>query len=78
MDTLPQDIEQFVERELATGHYQSRDELMAHALRLLQRDREEAAAGIRQGLEDMAQGKGVLLDEAFDEIRKRHSSRSDA
>ena len=38
---LPSDLEAFVERELAYDHYESRDELVVDAIRLLRHHREE-------------------------------------
>jgi hypothetical protein len=47
-------------------------------LRLLQRDRQEALAGIQEGLTQMERSEGAALDEAFDQIRKRHNIPADA
>ncbi len=33
---------------------------------------QEAVEGIREGLAEMERGEGIPLDEAFDEIRRRH------
>jgi putative addiction module CopG family antidote len=71
-DTLPNDLQQFVDRELASGRYDSTDALVIAGLRLLQRDRQDAVDGIREGLAEMDRGEGIGLDEAFDEIRKIH------
>jgi len=35
-------------------------------------DRAEAIAGIKRGLEEMRRGEGIALDEAFDELRRKH------
>ncbi len=71
-ETLPKDLQQFVDHELASGRYDSTDALVIAGLRLLQRDRQEAVEGIREGLAEMDRGEGIPLDEAFDEIRRRH------
>jgi len=71
-ETLPKDLQQFVDHELASGRYDSTDAVVIAGLRLLQRDRQEAVEGIREGLAEMDRGEGVPLDEAFDEIRRRH------
>jgi putative addiction module CopG family antidote len=44
---LPEDLEQFVEQELASGKYASRDELVTEAVRLL-RERERRLKGLRE------------------------------
>ncbi len=72
-DTLPEDLQQFVDHELASGRYCSTDELVIAGLRLLQRDRHEAVEAVKEGLAEMQRGEGIPLDEAFDEIRKRHN-----
>ena len=77
-DTLPEDLQQFVDHELASGRYYSTDELVIAGLRLLQRDRHEAVEAVKEGLAEMERGEGIPLDEAFDEIRKRHDISPDA
>ena len=77
-DSLPKDLQQFVDHELAAGRYESTDALVIAGLRLLQRDRQEAVEGIRDGLAEMERGKGIPLDDAFDEIRRRHQIRPNA
>ncbi len=72
-DTLPEDLQQFVDHELASGRYNCTDELVIAGLRLLQRDRHEAVEAVKEGLAQMERGEGIPLDEAFDEIRKRRN-----
>ena len=67
--TLPEDVEQFVRDELASGRYASTQQLLIEGLRLLQRDRAEAVEGIQSGLDDMEAGRFQPLDEAFDDLR---------
>jgi len=64
------ELEPFVDREIANGNFADRDDIVNHALRLLQRDREEAIVGIKAGLADVAAGRVQPLDEAFDELRR--------
>jgi putative addiction module CopG family antidote len=71
--TLPRDLQDFVDRELATGRYRSTEEIVVAGLRLLQRDRQEALEGIREGLAQSERGEGIPLDEAFDQVRARHN-----
>jgi Arc/MetJ-type ribon-helix-helix transcriptional regulator len=64
------DLVQFVDGEVASGRFPDREAVISHALRILQRDREESVAGIRAGLEDVAQGRCKPLHEAFAGIRR--------
>ncbi len=69
-ETISPDLEEFVRREIESGRFPNREAVLAHALRLLQRDREEAVAGMKAGLEDVAAGRVQPLDEAFAELRR--------
>lgn len=75
---FPSELDRFVKDELARGHYDSEDELVTDAVRLLQREREEAVAGIREGLEDMKAGRGQPLHEVDAELRRKHNIPRDA
>jgi antitoxin ParD1/3/4 len=71
---LPEDLERFVHAKVKSGRFASSDEAITEAVRLL-RQREEAEEaraleGIRQGLEDIRQGRTQPLAEAFDDIRR--------
>ncbi len=63
------ELEQFVQAEIASGHFADRAAVIEHALRLFQRDREEAIEGIKAGLADVAAGRTQPVDVAFDELR---------
>lgn len=78
MPTISPDLEQFVEQEVASGRFADRDAVIAHALALLRRDREEAVVGIEAGLRDVAAGRTQPLDVAFDDLRKELGVREDA
>jgi len=69
VDISPE-LEQFVEDQIARGHFADRNAVLEHALRLMQRDREEAIHGVQAGLEDIAAGRVQPLDEAFNELRR--------
>ena len=71
------DLEEFVEREVSSGHFDSRSSVIAHALRLMQRDREEAINGIKAGLADEQAGRTQSLDEAFSDLRREFGVRED-
>lgn len=68
--TLPPDLEPFVDRELAAGRYTSGEQLVVHALRWFKAEREQAVAGIKEGLVDAAVGRTQPLSEALADIRK--------
>ncbi len=75
---FPPDVEQFVQSELDQKHYASEEDLLVEGVRLLQQDREESIAGIKQGLESIKRGEGIPLDEAFESLRKKHNLSVDA
>ena len=57
--TLPPDLQDFVDHELATGRYRSTEDIVIAGLRLLQRDRQEAMEGIQEGLAQQASAQLV-------------------
>jgi len=63
--SLPSDLAQFVEREIASGKYQSEAEVICEALRIL-RERERRLEALRKdvqaGLEQVDRGEGAPLD----------------
>ena len=69
-ETISAELEQFVQMEIESGRFPNREAVIAHALRLLQRDREGALAGIKAGLEDVSAGRLQPLREAFSELRR--------
>lgn len=64
------DLEKFVEQEVISGHFESPASVIEHALRLMQRDREEAVSGIKAGLADEQAGRVQPLDEAFADLKR--------
>lgn len=70
MPGISPDLERYVEQEVASGRFADREAVIAHALALLRRDREEAVLGIEVGLADVAAGRVQPLDLAFDDLRK--------
>ncbi len=67
---LPPELEPFVEQEFSTGRYATREEVVLQALRWLREEREQAVSGIKDGLDDAANGRLQPLDDAFADIRK--------
>ena len=70
------DLEQFVQEEITRGRFPDRESVVAHALRLLQRKREEAIHGIRLGLQDVAAGRVQPLGDAFADLRREVNVRA--
>lgn len=78
MPPLSADLQQFIDQEVASGRFADSSEVISHALRLLQRDREDAIAGIRAGLEDVAAGRMQPIDEAFAELKRNYGISKEA
>lgn len=70
MSQLSAELEQFVKIEVASGRFPNREAVIDHALRLLQREREEARAGLVAGLEDAASGNMQPLADTFNDLRR--------
>ncbi len=75
--SLTPDLDDAIQRRLATGRYASRNEVIRAALRVLERDEEEQArklatfdAAIARGIADAEAGRVMPLEEAFARIRK--------
>ena len=63
--SLPQDLQQFVQQEIASGRYQSEEDVVREGLRLLrERDRRLQALreDIQPALEQLDRGEGERLD----------------
>jgi len=69
-EMLPEDLQQFVLYELASGHFRSTRELLVEGIRLLQREREDTVKGIQAGLDDIQAGRFQPLEDAFADLRK--------
>jgi putative addiction module CopG family antidote len=65
---IPSEFKQFVESEVAAGSFSSPHEVVVAGLQMLKRDRDEAIAGIQQGIAEWKRGEGTSLDEAFAKI----------
>lgn len=75
--SLPEPLEEFVQKKVATGGYSSASEVVREGLRLLQQYDDERLhtlrAAIRKGLES---GEGPLLDDvSTDDIVQRAEER---
>jgi antitoxin ParD1/3/4 len=75
--SLAPDIDDAIQRRLATGRYASDDEVIRAALHVLERDEDEVTrklaaldAALARGIADAEAGRVVPLEEAFARIRK--------
>jgi len=79
---LPADLEQLVQAKVRSGRFWSPDEAMAAAVCLLRQPEEAEEArvleAIRQGLEDMRDGRGRPAEEGFADIRRELNLPPDA
>lgn len=81
-ESLPPELQQFVDQELASGRYQSIDDVICEALRLLrERKRYELREAIDAGLQSLDGGEGVELEDErslrafFDDVKERGRKR---
>jgi len=82
---LPSELQHFVEQELASGRYRSRDEVICEGLRLLrERRRYELRREIDVGLQQLDRGEGIELEDEqalkafFEDIKQRGRERREA
>ncbi len=78
MGEFSPDVKEFVDGEVASGSFSDQEAVIVHALRLMQRDREEAVRGIEAGLDDVAAGRVQPLDDAMDDLRSEFGISNDA
>jgi antitoxin ParD1/3/4 len=83
---IPIELEQFVQQQLATGEYQSVDEVVCAGLKVLQeikRRQEDFRKEVQIGIDQLDRGEGIELDSSdlrrfFDEIQLRGQARYEA
>jgi Arc/MetJ-type ribon-helix-helix transcriptional regulator len=75
--SFPPELSRLVREGLATGTYGSEDELLLEAVRVLN-ERNEAIAGIREGLADLDVGRVRSLGSGDAELRMKYGIRRDA
>jgi antitoxin ParD1/3/4 len=75
--SLTPDLDDAIQRRIASGRYASQSEVIRAALRVLERDEEEQArklatldAALARGIADAEAGRVMRLDDAFARIRK--------
>ena len=65
-------VEEVVRQKMASGRYESEEQLLLHALDLLD-DEEDDAQAIQEALDSLDRGEpGVPLDEAFQKLRQKY------
>jgi Arc/MetJ-type ribon-helix-helix transcriptional regulator len=68
----PPNVEKLIRDRMATGRYNSEEQLLVEALQSLEENDQELKA-LEEGLASMDQGEeGTLLNEAFDRLRAKH------
>ena len=63
--TWPPDLQQFVRREIASGHFASEDELVSTAVRFLRDSHAglgQLRAGIQARIASLDRGEGIAVD----------------
>ncbi|NQU19759.1 MAG: type II toxin-antitoxin system ParD family antitoxin [Candidatus Nealsonbacteria bacterium] len=84
--SLPPEIQQYVEQVVATGRYESAEQVVREAFRLLQeQDRAFASlqTDVKKGFDQLERGEGIELDdqglrEFFDDVQARGKGRYEA
>ena len=84
--SIPPEIEQYVEQVVATGRYESAEQAVREAFRLLQeKDRrfESLRTDVKAGFDQLDRGEGIELDDDglrdfFDDIQARGQQRYEA
>ena len=69
---IPADIDERVSALLATGRYESRDDVLRAAIRALELHRDEVTA-IQEGIDDMEAGRVMPLREFDRDFRERNN-----
>lgn len=75
--SFPPELDRLVREGLAAGEYASEDDLLLEAMLAL-RERDEAVAGIRQGLADLDAGRVRPLANVDAELRRKYDIPRDA
>jgi putative addiction module CopG family antidote len=68
---FPPEIESFVEQEVSSGAYASREELIVTAVELLRKHQEDLAR-LRLEIAEGLEGEGIPVDEVFASLRAKY------
>ena len=75
---FPPDVEEQLRERMATGQYDSEEDVLREALRALKRQDEDLTA-VKEAIADMEAGdRGVPFEQFVDEFRKKHNIPQDA
>ena len=77
MTQLSSEVDRQVKHFLATGQYQSEDEVLRDALKALA-ERHSVLDDIRQGLTELESGQGRPLEDVDADLRKKYDIPQDA
>ena len=77
MTHLPPDLDHQVKHYLASGQYQTEEEVLRDALQALAEE-QNVRDDIRQGLEDLQAGRGRPLEDVDADLRKKYNIPQDA
>ncbi|MDA0841970.1 MAG: type II toxin-antitoxin system ParD family antitoxin [Planctomycetota bacterium] len=76
LTTLPPELQQYIQSQLAEGYFKTEEEVISEGLRLMQR-RDQLSEMVRAGLEDIEQGNVTNINNEeesrafFDSIKSR-------
>jgi Arc/MetJ-type ribon-helix-helix transcriptional regulator len=71
MTVLSDEVADLLRREMASGAYQSEEEVLKVALQLVAQ-RRETIASIQEGLDDISAGRTVAFEDFDREFRAKH------
>ena len=75
---FPPEVDELIRNQMATGQYESEDDVLREALHALRR-RDEDVAAVKEAIADMQAGdRGVPFDEFVNRFRKQHNIPHDA
>jgi putative addiction module CopG family antidote len=70
---FPPEIETFVEQEISSGQFNSRDELIIAAVELLRRRKDEHTR-LRAEIEKGLEGGGIPADQVFASLKSKYAA----
>ena len=75
--SLPDDVQQMITAQMATGGYASEADLLREALANLQAEQADDMAAVLEAIQQWQAGDdGVPVAEAFEDVRRRHADAS--
>jgi len=75
---FPPEVDELIRKQMATGQYESENDVLREALHAL-RGRDQDVAAVKEAIADMQAGdRGVPFDEFVSKFRKQHNIPNDA